>query len=852
MYRADGRGIKQAVSLAACLMILAALAPRSAVGAESGVSVLGSFNYKGPLYADPRGRLLYQVSRGLGSVVDIMDLDTLEVRRTVELPVSYGGWIGGGGTHRPATLAAVDSFRHRLFVPYLIDGLSGSAPSAGVAVLDGPSGNVSSFALRSPEGAPMLSASYGIEAMAYWGPENLLYLLYAPARGSAPGRLYVQEVDAATGNARWSFEIPGCSDLFADNSFMPPFGRGGNNIYIGCIAGGHDRGFLAASGLVPTASIGTGTVIKIPLRGNQPSGGALAFAAPDAVSRGLFDSASERMFLEGGLGFLEVFDGTHETWVGLVRSGKTQLGINPELGRIYLCYKKDSGGVSVTDAAVATPVPFARDFPVVDCDSSLERIETDPVTGRVFVKSSDRKWTVLEDRVVKFESEPRIDYDSGAENIQESPGVTRSSFAGDASGYGTRLIWVRGPLGTFDNVSALLGSIMRGLFADETDLRFQESSRFVTLGNVSQVNVTTDGVRAGAISADRDNRFHEDLENLRQYPYNPSDEPRWRYETSICRAFGGDTDLANDQHQGDFGGTSTVSCDLEVSRSTANATAPQLVSSPILSVGEAYSEIDVHRDPERGIVATVESVSRNVNIAGSLFIAEARAVLTSWAGGHPAEAGTSYDRTFSGIKLLGSDGNPIWECSQECIPQQAISVINQLIGPRMIARLPEPDPELIDGTPKGTTASFRQNYWQLQEQRVLFDKPESDLTMPALEVTVNGNVFSNSGYVVQLAGVSATTAYRIFSIPQAGAFPSIPPMQLGLQGGGLPQIGPVIDEGPATFLRKVVERIRTGLKWVFALGGNAPSVLAAWLLLLSPLYFVVRRRLLLRNVPGAG
>ena len=134
---------------------------------------------------------------------------------------------------------------------------------------------------------------------------------------------------------------------------------------------------------------------------------------------------------------------------------------------------------------------------------------------------------------------------------------------------------------------------------------------------------------------------------------------------------------------------------------------------------------------------------------------------------------------------------------------------------------------------------------------MLFDKPPNDLTVPAFELQVNMDVFSHSGYIVQLAGVSAYTRYAISRLPEL--FPPGGPITTIITGP--PPIGPIGPSEitpPRVVTRTLVDKVRHGVRWVFKWQRDALRLLATWALLLAPLYVAVRRRFMLTGTPKAG
>lgn len=845
-------------------------------GSEAGpVSLVGAFERIGPLYVDHVSRLLYQVSNpGSAPAVEIRDLDDFSVRRTVAFPIAPA--LPSTGEHLANRLAAVDVRSHRLFVPYHAPAAgAGDVPHMRIGVVDGSQGTVSSFALPSPEGSGAAGRAFGVEGLVYWPEDDVLYALRTPTTLTSvpPGPVYVQEIEPSAGNVKWSFRVPGCLGLPSDPNSILPFGRNGTDLYLACVAGSQQ----ATLGSLVT--FGTNLVQKVPLPDEGAPTDTQSFPVPVNANRGLFDPASGRVFLSNGQ-INTVFDGPNEVWVGVVSNAGTQLGINSRIGRFYQCTSDESGGLSITDAGILAPVPFSTAYPVVDCEPSAIGIQVDEERQRVFVGLSDGRWGVLQDDVPPFEENPQEDPDAGAENVKEQPGVTETVLAGHGASYGVRAVWVGGPLGASDNILPAVGQVMRQV-TQGFGVDVAEAGRDIRVAEVANVKLAPEGVEALSTAGGRDDRTDSDLKELREWreeererlaeesgcqddPAGPmcldtTTTPTWSYETTLCRAFGDTSDVLSAESPDDAfaDGFSSASCKREPLHAQASARGPSHVTSGLVTVGGSTSDVTIERIQGKGIVATAKSVARNVEIGGSgedavVFIGEATATVTVRAGGHPGESGTTYERTFEGIKLLPPDGEPVKLCEETCVDEDlplVVDAINEVIGPRIRVRLPNPDPALVKGTKMGTAASFEQLFWDHVEAQILFDKAATDLTMPALEVYLAANSQTNAGLVVQLAGVTATARYKIFRLPTIAPFePPLPPELEEIPFDFVPPPPVEAPPDPTPGVVTMIERVRAGVRWVLGLGGGAPSVVAGWTLLLSPLYIWARRRTMVAGI----
>jgi hypothetical protein len=718
--------------------------------------------------------------------------------------------------------------------------------------------------MPSTAGGQSPTPAFGIEALSYHAPSNTLYAVYMiPTAHTAHGRLVVAAIKPETGEALWRSDISQCTGLASDLKIMPGFGRGGSSVYLTCVTG--------------VSETETSHVLKIDALATGATRTIEQFDAPGNATRAIFMPSTERMFLVLSE-TLAVFDGAHEVWLGLVPKGsRVHVGMNPISGRVYLCGSsqidpfshKPVGGMLITDAGLATPAPPGTEYPEIGCDSDSQAypMAVDTKTSRLYVPARTPTGggarAVVHDGVLPYEEAPRFDPDAGTADVPEREGTTDSTWATQAAAFGTRIVWVGGPMGTLDNSTVFLPAVIRQN-GYQLSLRVSESSREVRFAYVTGAKLSGNGTQAIGLSAWPDDRFESDFQTLRNYDFqglkNQTGQPAWPYTPSVCYAFGGATDKPQDSKNQD-GGTSSATCDFAKkivkaeARSKSYSVEPS-ESAPLLRVGDSSADVSLTRDPAKGIVAVVHSVARNVVVAGKVFIAETASTLTVRASGHKKlgriqGADATYERSFSGVKILGADGKAAFSCASpaDCDKADLVGKMNAVLGPRIKAFEPQPDPELINGSDKGTAASLRQNFWEQLEEQVLYDKPPEDLTMPAITFQVNASVRANSGAIVQLAGVTASSIYQIFLKPPEGCI-CLPPGPTVLPKIVVPC--PTCDLGgkpipptSKTITRQIIEKLRYGVRMAFGIPARPASILAAWALLMAPLYVGIRRRMYL-------
>ncbi|MDQ1403167.1 MAG: hypothetical protein QOG03_1483 [Actinomycetota bacterium] len=873
LRRQPGVGRSRVGRLGLAGLVLLGLA--AAIPARAGnerLQPVGHFPSTGPLYVDSPGRLLYQVSGDVGgTTIEIRDLDSLAVRAKVStlgsiVPLVVSP-LRGAGAHLNYSLAAVDATRHRLFYPFR----DANTQAPQIAILDGQAGHFAGQAYAIPD--PVVGgADFSVEGLDYDAGSDILYaVVVAPAMDvntatSYAGAIFLEAISASDGRALWTMQVPGCSTLFGDKNASSPLGHFDGHLVFGCNAS-------------PT---GISEVLILPAGASKPSAADVAtYDAPVLPEKAVFDPASGRLFLLSENELLATFDSKHGAFVGLVLPGAgSSIGVDPGLGRVYLCTEKVSGGLLSVDAGSAAPVPPGAMVPSIDCPSAAHSlpIVADSQTGRVFLPivgadGTTTTWTAMQDNLPSYKKPVPFDPDQGVADVAEARGVTQASYSSQGGAYGTRIDWVGGPIGVADNSSALAGGTLRSAYAEQAGLRLAEGGRAIRLARVSEAKMSSSGVQATAEVADRNNALETDLSTIRQHPIaqavysgmgtkSADQHPHWPYAPATCSTFGGPSDVGSANEPGlTSRGSASARCNFDDLSSTAKAEADRIDLDALgIAVGRSTASVTLQPDAARGATSLASASADNVNIADQVFIGQAVATVKAVAHGRPGSASTDYQRRFAGVRIVAPDHKSvIYQCRDfaECDPAKVVNAINQALGPRVRASLPSPEPTYLHGSQKGTTASLEEDRWRQIGEQLVFDKAADDLTMPAIELRLAANEFASSGVVLDLAGVTATATYRISLLPHGGApvANSAEPGAISVPGGSAVGRPGIVVPGapgaaPKTILRKVVERLAKGLRWVFGPRDFA-TVLAAWVLLLAPLYIGVRRRALIRSgLPG--
>lgn len=199
-----------------------------------------------------------------------------------------------------------------------------------------------------------------------------------------------------------------------------------------------------------------------------------------------------------------------------------------------------------------------------------------------------------------------------------------------------------------------------------------------------------------------------------------------------------------------------VKCNDEGDEATARSTAA-LVPDPALPVRIADSSVEtsVVLDPEDGIVSTVTSTVRGLEIAGAGRIGLIQAKAISYAHGRKGTAFTKFERKFCGIDL------PTLQREACGDPSQVVRALNTAIGRYGEARLRAPDAQLQKGSPGGYQSAIQRDRRQAFTDR--FVSRDTSNAVPALElIFYNDSQTRGAGrQIFGFAAVEASSTYGI-------------------------------------------------------------------------------------------
>lgn len=607
--------------------------------------------------------------------------------------------------------------------------------------------------------------------------------------------------DAATGAADWLEPLTACqrAPLTGSTQSDRVFYQLGiswapSRIYIPC-----------------QASAGIAQAVRLNLLPDgrpDPLGAQDTFPLPRRFGDALVDQGSERMYfraVEGGTSWW-VFDGRSGSWVGGLGAAqgdfglRVSAGLDPATGRFYNLVpdhvvtegKKRSaiaGGLRVTDGRLNPEVPQLQTvLPGLAYPAQMQ-ILVDPENTeagrarRVFVRrgsfsgstcftfpdTSSRPcdpmaedfYTIVEDTVPVARTPSLGDIDrENTIDVAEVDGVTGATFDGGGSGFGTRVIFTGGLAAATSRDLEAIGSACL------------PSDRVAVAGAVESARLTSLVAAARAVGLQTDAGLRNDLATPASR-CAPNGSPDTTPLDSVTVADLGDSaaecagDAKDEAPAADPGRdfTATAVCGQalsEVDASASGALAPTRgMPVPQVTVASSFSKVSVRRDPERGVVTTVEAVARGIDIPGIGSIGVVRTEAESVAAGRKGTAKTTFKRTICGVALPGS--NPA-RCFTDAEQSQLAASINRALGGRAQVRLRQPDPELAAGSPGGFQAAIQRNRLELFTD----SKISRDLStaVPGLELLFyrDDPVRGAGRQIFQFAGVQASTSYGIFCL----------------------------------------------------------------------------------------
>ncbi len=826
------------------------------------------------MFVSPATRRAYQIYSSSNflaptTVVTAFDLDTLAPVNQVVVP------------HQLATLAtlalgppAVDDVTGRIFLPAVDAG-----SMTGVVVLDEASfapGSTPSFAFAPAPKHPAYAVNEGLSGVRFEPSTRKLLMVLSPQRdadakslalprGRQPYTTFLAQWDAAPGRVpteEWAHPVRECSS--------GP---------VGLEVGRSNTPFLSEDGRAVRFLCGNGEFgwqfVSLPLGGDgKPSGSGTVQPAPSNVNRILVDPVAQRTHVLAHGSFGTTFDWRLSRTLGTfavsqtVNSEALNPGIDPVSGRIYVLVPRaaETPGSLLTIDGRLFPLPQALQFKGFDYRGAGSTLVVDPRghTGHphVFVRPATNngfapEWTVLADPVPLGEPPLSALVDRTAD-VDEAPGQTERAYAGEAAGYGTRLLVVGGAMKA--------EAVPTGYYGPCGPV-----NREIEAGSVNRSTLSNTGAaaRADVLFADRSTQADArdlsrcwpryDTMNIPQWPPAPeplrANSPGWNAEAAECSGNAAD----GGGYPGNAHAESAVRCGLDNEKIEARAVYPA-TSLGAVAVGWSQSSVAMQREDARGIVVRTESVAESVTIDGVGTIGRVHAVAETYARGRRPSEGAPPRSTWR-VQLCGVRTATF---SQEGCrpPEEAVAALNEAGRGRVVFSAPRPDPDLFAGTPGGYLVGIQKDRGEVAIS--LVEHGDSSVVLPGLEMQVRNNATTKDvhRYVVQLAGVRSVSVYGISVIPHGTpvdiptpeevAAPSPTPVQ-DLQalaeapfGLVVPAAAPELRDEAKPPLQRVLEVLREAVAAGWQLFrrtlGDALSMAGIWSTFAVAAYLGVRRR----------
>lgn len=562
----------------------------------------------------------------------------------------------------------------------------------------------------------------------------------------------------------------------------------------------------------------------------QQGSGEEVVPGPISLEAALADPGGNRLFLITVLGEVWVFETTTQSFVGVIgthnRANRTVeggYGLDRETGRFF--FQSNDLGLGMAEGRFF-PIPQARTR-TDRKDKGTEMILSDAATNRVFVLPGVAKpvaYTIYQSDAAPVPPPPP-DPDRNTADIEEKPGVARGVYQATASGYGTRVLAVKGFSAIAPAPSVGVHAPTAMLMAQNVNSKCGFTDREMTFGRVVEAQSGSGSTKAEATAVNVDERTKVDLQNLSRcdlkasgqtfndnptplptaapiHPFEgaweafpiPSDQgPGWSRRPAACTTSSGEKPKSAEE--GDHGaafGRSEVRCPAPT-EGVLSAESATGVAGGGISVGRSQSRTQIGRT-DRGVVSVIESAVEDVNIGDTIVIEKIRAVALSVANGRPQpEPMSQHGIEFRGVTVAGTS-----ICEDRCDPARVLDALNLVAGTRMRFRLASGlDEALLEGSPMGAQTAAQKSQARRASDRAI--SGDDAITIPSLELIVynDNNKWGQARQIYQFAGVATSVTYNIipdivFGTPPSGSSgTSTPtPSTAGIDTGGpLPVVG---------------------------------------------------------------
>jgi hypothetical protein len=626
-------------------------------------------------------------------------------------------------------------------------------------------------------------------------------------------------LEAATSWTAGVSEVPASRQLLTACAGGPmTYGAPGTN------DGSYQWGMLARSGelwFACQSSIAAAKVVSIPIMANgatDPTRTSQSYLLSQPVGDVIVDPGAGRLLLKStsprGVTWW-AFDTTRRRFTGSVaavldRVVRTSTGVDPRTGRLYIGFADYTvnngartatvrGGLFSVDSRL-DPVPALESREPEFGTTSVWRIVVDSDTRRIFYRRATRTgglepfFRVLRDDRPTASDPPDQDDRRFTVDTTEIPGLTKASYLGTASGYGTRMLLVGGLGAATDRDRA--ASAQSACTAGDRELALGRVEA-ATLSDLSAAGT------AASLAGDPDTEEQSDAPVNRCWPEafgkerpkhptekdangnpkvldtkavdfdttGPDGRPDGKSDYRTDCVGDDDPDPARPPAKIGTEFRADVDCDQGHERFVASSTGSARMAAentgdpdhPLaaVTVGYSHSEVDIHRRPGGGLVATAEAIARNVDIEGIGRIGVVRTTAVAEAAGRGGSARADFDRQICGVDLPAL-GLVQASCLGPDQQQQLVEGFNRAFSGQAEMRLRDEDPRLAKGSPSGYASAVQRDRLDLFYDRVV--TRDSSLAVPGLEILVfrGDNQVDGAGrQIVQLAAVQAGTSYGI-------------------------------------------------------------------------------------------
>jgi hypothetical protein len=750
-------------------------------------------------------RRAYQVFRSSAgkTIITAFDLDTNERLSSLDLP--YDALAGG-----PETLDA----EHGRFFLVAVNGLT----TTGLVVVDDASfakGREPRAELVTATPHPAYASQFAVAGVRYEPKERKVLMALSPQRDiDGPKTLGLGRGREVYGTfvAQWTAE-PGRAVVEGTPELVRECSSGPIGLEVDIAA----TPFFSADGKAVNLLCGTGETgwqfVQAPLDDNgKVTTPAVVVPAPSGIQRIVADPEGQRTHVFADYAYGATFDWTTLRLLGTFAvspnqySGAVQPGIDPQTGRVYILVppspgdatrQPDPGGLLLVDGR-SYPIPQAlayREFVHTSTSGGPIRVDSFGKDGHphVIVRPGGTvaealdHWKVITDPV-PISAIPDAALIDRTEDVDEVDGKTDRSFAGEASGYGSRLL--------------IVGGLYKGDQSQHTGACGQ-ANREVLFGTVQRTNLSSVGAAARADVLDADSGTRADAIDLgRCWPqYDPSNFPLWPPPPGPLRedSPGWDVDEAECSGSSDDSGSdprnehasATASCKFPSEKVVADSTYTA-TSFGAVAIGRSHNDTKLWRDPKRGIFSRSQSVVESVQLNGVGSIGLLRSTAETYAKGRKPKPGDPARAVWTvdvcGVRTASYEQEGCGD------PAEAIRQLNDAGRGRVVFTRPSPDPDLLAGTAGGYLAAIQRD--RGEASIALVEHGDQNLAIPGLEVQIRNSATTPGihRYVVHLAAVRTVSVYGVSVIPTDLSGPQPPPPIL--EDPGITPPAPVISRSP--------------------------------------------------------